>query len=81
MRQDRVEPHAGPLLGFAVGQFYLFEGLGINKPECDLSRRGNISVRILLPFDAANRQTLRYANRGGGIFAKEEHAISHSRIH
>ena len=52
-----------------------------DKENATLVAEGIFPCECYSPFDAANRQTLRYANRGGGIFAKEEHAISHSRIH
>jgi hypothetical protein len=48
-----------------------------DKENATLVAEGIFSCEYCSPFDAANRQTLRYANRGGGIFAKEELAISH----
>jgi hypothetical protein len=45
-----------------------------DKEDATLVAGGKFPCEYYSPFDAANRQTLRYANRGGTIYAKEEHA-------
>jgi hypothetical protein len=46
-----------------------------DKGKATLVAEGIFPCEYYSPFDAANRQTLRYANRGGGtIYANEEHA-------
>jgi hypothetical protein len=45
-----------------------------DKEDATLVAEGIFPQEYYSPFDAVNRQTLRYANRGGTIYAKEEHA-------
>jgi hypothetical protein len=45
-----------------------------DKEDTTLVAEGIFPYEYYSPFDAANRQTLRHANRGGTIYAKEEHA-------
>jgi hypothetical protein len=45
-----------------------------DKEDATLVAEGIFPYEYYSPFDADNRQTLRYANRGGTIYAKEEQA-------
>ena len=69
------------LLRFVIRLRSVLKGCGFSrvvigdKENATLIAEGIFPREYYSPFDAANRQTLRYVNRGGTIYANEEHAI------